>query len=128
MEQHVKILAVLNIVLGALGVLAALVILIFFGGLAGIAGSTPDWDADLGAAVLGLIGGVAFFVVMVLSAPTLIAGIGLLNYSPWAKTLTMIVSALHLFNVPFGTALGIYGLWVLSKDETAALIKAKNPA
>jgi hypothetical protein len=128
MEQHIKILAVLNIVLGALGVIAALVILIFFGGLAGIAGTDPDWDADLGAAVLGLIGGVAFFIVMILSAPTLIAGIGLLNYSPWSKTLAMIVSALHLFNIPFGTALGIYGLWVLSKDETAALMKAKNAA
>jgi hypothetical protein len=128
MEQHLKILAVLNIVLGALGVIAALVILIFFGGLAGIAGTDPDWDADLGAAVLGLIGGVASFIVMILSAPTLIAGIGLLNYSPWSKTLAMIVSALHLFNIPFGTALGIYGLWVLSRDETAALMKVKHPA
>jgi hypothetical protein len=128
MEQHVKMLAILNIVLGALGVLAAVIILIFFGGLAGIVHSEPEPDAELGAAVLGLIGGVAFFIVMVLSAPTLIAGIGLLNYSPWAKTLAMIVSALHLFNIPFGTALGIYGLWVLSKDETAALMKAKHPA
>src|SRR4030095_3541054 len=119
MEQHIKVLAVLNIVLGALGVLAALIILIFFGGLAHIANSDPDWDADLGAGVLGLIGGVAFFIVMVLSAPTLIAGIGLLNYKPWSKTLALIVSALHLFNIPFGTAHGIYGLWVLLKDETA---------
>jgi uncharacterized SAM-binding protein YcdF (DUF218 family) len=61
-----------------------------------------------------------------LSAPGLIAGIGLLTFKPWASTLTIIVSALHLLNIPFGTALGIYGLWILLKDETKALIKAKN--
>jgi len=50
-EQHVKILAVLNIVLGGLGVVFALVILVFFGGLAAVAGSDPDPDAQGGAAL-----------------------------------------------------------------------------
>jgi hypothetical protein len=28
------------------------------------------------------------------------------------------VSALHLLSIPFGTALGIYGLWVLFSQES----------
>ena len=124
MEQHVKAVAILNIVLGALGVCVALVILLIFGGLAGV--SVLDDDADAG--VLGLIGGMASFIVAVLSVPSLIAGIGLLSFRPWAKTLMLVVSALHIFNVPLGTALGIYGFWVLLKDETQALIRAKQLA
>ena len=128
MEQHLRVLAILNIVLGALGVCIALVALIFFGGLAGIAGADHDSDAAVGAAVLGMIGGVAFLLIAAVSVPGLIAGIGLINFRPWARTLTLVVSAINLFSIPFGTALGIYGFWVLMKDETMALIKAKNPA
>jgi hypothetical protein len=84
--------AIFNIVLGGLGVLAALIILIFFGGLAGIESMQPNLDSELEAAVLGLIGGVAFFIVAILSAPSQIAGIGLLNFRPWARTLTIDVS------------------------------------
>ena len=128
MEQHIKIVAILNIILGALGLCIALFVLVFFGGLAGLAGAQTDPEAEVGAAVLGAIGGIAALVVAALSVPGLIAGIGLLNYKPWAQTLTIIVSALHLLNIPFGTALGIYGLWVLLKDETKAFFKAKNPS
>ena len=38
MEQHVKILGVLNIVWGAMGALGGLVLLVIFGGVYGIVG------------------------------------------------------------------------------------------
>ena len=128
MEQHVRLLAILNIAMGALGVCTALIVLALFGGLAGVAGAQPNPDSHVGAAVLGMIGGLVFLFIVVVSVPGLIAGIGLLNFRPWAQTLTIIVSVLHLLNIPLGTALGIYGLWVLLKDEATALIRAKNPA
>jgi hypothetical protein len=31
----------------------------------------------------------------------------------WARTVAIILGVISLFNVPFGTALGIYTLWVL---------------
>ena len=128
MEQHVKALAILNIVLGSLGVLVALLILIFFSGIAGIVLHDGDSDANVAVPILGLVGGVGALVVAALSLPSLIAGIGLLKFRPWAQTLTIAVSILNLIHIPFGTALGIYGLWVLFNDETKALIKAKNTA
>src|SRR4030095_12890554 len=126
MEQHVKALAILNIVLGSLGVLVALIILIFFGGVASLVLHDGDSDAEVAAPFLGLVGGVGALLVAALSAPSLIAGIGLLNFRSWAQTLTIAVSILNLIHVPFGTAVGVYGLWVLFQDETKALIKAKN--
>jgi hypothetical protein len=118
-EQHVKILAWLNIVLGGLGVVIALFILVFFGGLA-IAGTDNDPAAQ---GVLGAIGGFVFIIIAALSVPCVIAGIGLLKFRSWAQILTIIMSVLGIANFPFGTALGIYGLWVMLNKETKPLFR-----
>jgi len=125
MEQHVKMVGILNIVAGGLGVLIALFILVFFGGLAGLATQDSDPEAPVGAAILGMVGGIAFFAIAVFSVPSIIAGYGLLKFREWARVLGMVMSVLHLLNIPLGTALGIYGIWVLTKDETRALLKEK---
>ena len=121
MEQHVKIVAILNIVMGGLGVLVALFLLLLFGGLAGAAGLESDPG---GPVVLGMVGALTFGIVLVLSAPSLIGGIGLLKFRPWAQTLTIVTSILNLINIPLGTALGVYGLWVLFNKDTKPLFKA----
>ncbi len=41
------------------------------------------------------------------------AGWGIMHREQWARTLTIILALISLFNPPFGTALGIYTLWVL---------------
>ncbi len=124
MESHVKILAVLHIVFGSLGLLLALAILFFFGGIAGLVGATDSsGNAHIAMPVLGVIGTFAFFVLLVLSLPGLIAGVGLLQFQPWARILTIVLSVLELIHVPFGTALGIYGLWVLLSQGTERLFQ-----
>ena len=123
-EQHVKILAILNIVLGGFGILLALVILVFFGGLAAIAGADENPDAHGGAAILGIIGGIGFFVTAVISIPSVIAGFGLLKFRSWGHVLGIVLSVLNVINLmgfPITTALGIYGLWVLLNKETKPL-------
>jgi hypothetical protein len=43
-----------------------------------------------------------------------LAGWGLLNRQPWARMLAIILGVISLFfHIPFGTALGVYTLWVL---------------
>jgi predicted ferric reductase len=126
MEQQVKAVAILNIIWGGLGVLGALFVLVFFGGMAGLVSADHDTDAATGAIALGAIGAVAFIVITLVSVPTLIGGIGLLKYREWARILTIVMSALHLLSIPLGTALGVYGIWVLTKDETRALFKTKT--
>ena len=41
------------------------------------------------------------------------AGWGLLQREAWARTVALVVGFVALLNVPLGTALGIYTLWVL---------------
>lgn len=124
MESHVKLLGILHIVLSSLGVLAALIILLVFGGLAGIVGmSDHSGDAAAAVPILGGIGGIICIVILVISLPGLIGGIGLLRLAPWSRILMIVISAIDLLNIPVGLALGIYGLWVLTKPETQALLE-----
>jgi len=126
MESHVRILAILRIVAGCLGILVATVALLAFGGLAGLVAATEatrDSQAWIAVPVLAAVGGALSFLLLVVSLPSIIAGAGLLKHRPWARTLTIVLSALDLLNVPLGTALGIYGLWVLLARDTRLLFE-----
>lgn len=124
MQSHVKVLGILHIVWGGLSVLGGLVALIVLGGIGGFA-TFADHSEDGAVAfpILALIGVGVFLIVLVISLPGLICGFGLLGYHSWARILGIVVSALELLSFPFGTALGIYGLWVLLKPETEVLFR-----
>jgi len=55
---------------------------------------------------------VGLFVLTKAAAGVLVAW-GLLQREPWARILALILAFLALIHVPFGTALGVYTLWVL---------------
>ena len=112
MAQHVKILGILHIIYGALGVFVGLLALLIMGGIAGMVGVTDHSpDSALAIPILGGIGALVFIILLAISLPGIIVGFGLLHFKPWARLLTLVLSALELFSIPFGTALGIYGFW-----------------
>ena len=125
MKDHVKILAVLHIVLGALGVLIGLGVFAVTGGVGMLVAMDGDDDAQQVLTLLGGAGGFVLAVMLVLSVPGIVAGIGLLSYRPWARILTIVISVLDLMNIPFGTALGIYGLWVLLSRDGERLFEPR---
>ena len=43
----------------------------------------------------------------------IIAGWGLLDRQPWARMLAIVLGCIVLIDMPFGTGLGVYTLWVL---------------
>ena len=116
MAQHVKILGILHIVFGALGILGALVVLAIFGGLSAVVNLSDSTDVP--APILAAIGVFVFFVVLVISLPGFVIGIGLVQFRPWARVAGIVIAALDLLGFPFHTLLGIYGLWVLLNRET----------
>ena len=124
MRDHVRILGYLHIVFGALGLLGALIVLLIFGGAAGLVGYTNPHDPEawhIAIPVIGIVGTAIVSLIVLLSVPGLIAGLGLLKFRPWARTLTIVLSVINLIHVPIGTAIGVYGLWVLLKPETERL-------
>ncbi len=129
MRDHVRILGILNIVLSSLGLLGAVTVLVIFGGVAGYIGvSGADRDQVAAVPILATIAiGIAVFL-LVLSLPGIIGGWGLLNFRPWARVLMIVISVLNLLHIPFGTALGVYGLWVLLSDEGRRLFEPSAQA
>src|SRR3954451_6031136 len=126
MRDHIKILGILNIVMGSLTACIGLVAFIILGGLAGAISwsgvSAQDNGAPFAAPILSLIGlGLAAFFVL-LGLPSIIGGWGLLRLRPWARVFILVVSGFHLLHVPLGTALGVYGFWVLLSDEAKMLL------
>jgi hypothetical protein len=123
MTDHIRIIAILHIIFGALTILGGLGMMALFGGIATMIGASGSSDAVVAMPIVGGIGAVIAVVLIVLGVPGLIAGIGLLNFRPWARTLGIVISVLDLIHVPFGTALGIYGLWALLSREGEMLFQ-----
>lgn len=120
MDTHVKVLAVLYIVFGVLGTLTGLGLMALLSFI-GVAGAASDPDAWMALPILGFTGAALGAFMLILSLPGIIAGIGLLKFRPWARILTIVLSALNLMNIPFGTIIGIYGLWVTLSDDGSRL-------
>lgn len=110
MNTHVKVVAVLHLVFGTIGVLAASIIFAIFG----TAGGIVIWNGEVGpAAIVGTIGLCIGGLIALLSIPDIVGGWALLAEKSWARILMIVLGVLELINFPFGTALGIYTLWVM---------------
>jgi hypothetical protein len=125
MLTHVKVLGALNVVLGAFGLLMAGALMLIFGGATWLV-SADNPDAAVAVPILGLTGVALSTFLLVLSLPGLIIGIGLIQMRHWARVAGIVISLLNLFNFPFGTVLGVYGLWVLFSKETERLFAASR--
>ena len=127
-QEHVRLVGILWLAYSALLVLGGIAVwvvahTIFGRGMRMDGGPPPEvsmWLRPLLTVVSGMI--------MVKAAAGFMAGWGLLQRESWARTLTLVVGFVSLLNVPLGTALGIYTLWVLlptqSDDEYQALARA----
>lgn len=112
MEKHVTLVAIINIVFGTIGILVGLFlfIVLIFGGLV-----SGDSEA---MAITSIVGTTLCGFFLLFSIPELIGGIGLIKHRSWARILVLIIAILDLINIPIGTAIGIYTIWVLLNEET----------
>jgi hypothetical protein len=69
-------------------------------------------------------GGLLIFVSVVLCALSIAAGVGLLRFAPWGRSLGIAVAILDILAIsPITLALGVYGLIILLNRETAELFQ-----
>lgn len=115
MSKHVTILAGLLIAYSIMGLIGATITFISIAG-----GGLLSGEAEA-IAITATVGSIIASIMVLLSLPGLIAGIALLGMRPWARYVIIVLGFLNLLAIPFGTALGIYTIWVLLKDETAQL-------
>jgi hypothetical protein len=127
-DTHVKVLGALQIALGAMSLFGALILTLVFVGGFGAVSVSGDPDAAKALPFIGVAGIVLVGFLLVLSLPGIITGIGLLRLRPWARVAGIVLSIIGLVAVPFGTAIGVYGLWVLFSTDTERLFAAQPPA
>jgi len=113
MHQHATILGWLHIVANAIVLLIGLCGLLFFVSIGAIGAANDD---PVAFGVLSAIGMVALLFFGVLALPGILAGYGLLKRKRWGQILALIVGILGLFNIPIGTLIGIYTLFVLLQN------------
>jgi hypothetical protein len=124
---HIRLLGILWLALSALNAVGGVILYILantlFVRLPEMSGGPPAATAWLHP-FLSVVG----IIVVVKAAAGFLAGWGLLQREPWARMLTIVLAFLALFNIPFGTALGIYTLWVLMPQEAATEYSRPVPA
>ena len=110
-EKHVRILAILWLVVSVVRLVAAFGL--WFG-----SGFAMHFIPFPMRALFWPVAGVIGVFLFATSVAGFLAGWGLLNYRSWARMLTLVLGVIALIHFPFGTALGIYTLWVLLPRES----------
>jgi hypothetical protein len=124
LRTHVQVVAVLMLLIGALFAIGALVSFGLFGGLAALVGASGDDGAAFGAWAIGIAGTALGSLMVVLAVPVVACGVGLLKMRAWARVLGILIAALALINFPWGTAFGVYALWVFFSERSRPLFGA----
>jgi hypothetical protein len=88
-------------------------------------GAPPEAPTGFLRPLLSVIG----IFVLAKAAIGFLAGWGLMHREPWARVIALVLGFVSLFNIPFGTAVGVYTLWVLlpaqSQHEYDSMVAAR---
>jgi hypothetical protein len=116
-QEHVHLLAILWIVLSAMHALVGIVMLVLgttlFPHLRQM-GAPPETPVGFLHSLFTALG----ILILAKAALGFLAAWGLLRREPWARVLTLVLACLALLEIPLGTALGVYSLWVLLPPQS----------
>jgi len=117
LDKHITSIGILHIASSAPLLLAALIVFLAVAG-----GGWLSGEADV-IAITFIVGISVASLLIVLSLPGLIVAYGLLKKRSWARIAGLILGFMELVSIPFGTALGIYTIVILMKDESESCFK-----
>lgn len=123
--QHGQLLGILWIAYSALTALVGIVLLVVFQHIlpAILRYQPPQQQGPPPEVVFGLLRPLMHIVAVLVLAKGvagLFAGIGLLQRAGWSRMLTLVLACISLLSFPFGTAIGVYSLWVLLSANAEA--------
>ena len=116
---HIRLLGILWLAISALRLIPGLILVAI--------GSARLFPSEAPQFVQVILPGLGM-LFLILAGIGIAAGWGLLAHQPWARMLAIIFGALSLIDIPFGTALGIYTLWVLLPAESEQEYKTMSHA
>lgn len=123
MERHVRVLAILSRLWGALAMLLGLSLLLLAGGAAALRGQ-PSGAVGFAAGLTVAIFGLAGVSALLWGGASVWSGWLLHRRLPLGRTLALVLALVNLPVVPFGTALGAYAFWVLLSNDGRRLFES----
>lgn len=120
MHSHLRLLGVLQLTWGAIGLLLGVATLLLAFGAVAI--GLMDTGERVAAGVTALTFGVFAAALIIGGAANAWAGRALRRGESAGRTAVLWLSVPNLFVLPFGTALGVYALWVLLHNESRATL------
>jgi hypothetical protein len=122
MKSHVDFLGVLFIVWGLLTVVIGLSTLALgVGAVALIASASRAGGGQVAAGITAAAFTTLAFIALLWGAAHVIVGVPLRRRTPWSRLLALMLGSVDLLLLPYGTALGIYALYVLLNEKGKAL-------
>ena len=118
MAKHITILGSLFLTFSILMIIAGLLLNHFIPMAGEISG---NFDA---MRITSIIGQSISTILFIFSIPGIICGYGLIVKKKWSRIFGIILSCFSLLSIPFGTLIGIYGLWALNKLESKNLLSS----
>lgn len=121
-QSHKRTLGIIHIVYGSL----IAITFIFIGSLISIMfpfiseeiAKDVGNDADEILFMVSSIVRTVFILLLIFSAlPSIIAGIGLLQKRSWGPVIALIAGCVSIFSFPFGTAVGVYSIYVFVENN-----------
>jgi|SRR5579863_6757295 len=116
-QQHAHLLGILWLAISAMNAVGGLILLIVAGTLIPHLhelGAPPEMPVGFFGSLLSTLG----ILVLAKSAFGFFAGWGILHRESWGRIIALVLAFISLFNIPFGTALGVYTMWVLLPGES----------
>ena len=118
MSSHVDFVGVLFIVWGLLTTLVGVSTLALGVGAAALIRSAGRGEGGAFAAGLTAVAFTILAVIAILwGTAHVVVGVPLRRRKPWARLIALMLGSIDLLLLPYGTALGLYGLWVLLHED-----------
>ena len=120
MQSHVDFVGVLFIVWGLLTTLVGLSTLAL--GVSAVALITSaSRGGGFAAGVTAAVFTTLAIIALVWGSAHVVVGVPLRRHRPWARLMALMLGSVDLLLLPYGTALGVYALWVLLNEKGKAL-------
>ena len=122
MASHVDFLGVLFIVWGLLTVLVGVSTLALgVGAVALITSASRGGGSQLAAGFTAAAFAALAVIAILWGAAHVIVGVPLRRKTAWARMIGLMLGSVDLLLLPYGTALGVYALWVLLSEGGKSL-------
>ncbi len=118
MKSHVEFLGVLFIVWGLLTIVVGLSTLALgVGAVALITSASRGGGGEVAAGITAAAFTTLALIAILWGAAHVTVGVPLRRYTPWARLLALMLGSVDLLLLPYGTALGVYALYVLLRED-----------